>query len=164
LVGIGWSRRRGKASFTVYRRTAMRMILGALAVVAVGALGMSLYGADKEDAKKEDTRVFELRVYHAAPGKMKALHARFRDHTNKLFKKHGMTIIAFWTPTDSREAEKQLIYILAYPSRKAADKSWKDFRSDPDWLKAKEESEKDGRLVDKFGSTYMKPTDYSPIK
>src|SRR3954454_20535084 len=99
------------------------------------ALGGRLLWAEKE--KKVDNRVFELRIYHAAPGKMKALHARFRDHTCKLFKKHGMTIVGFWSPTDEKEAEQKLYYVLAYPSKAAADASWKAFREDPDWVPAK---------------------------
>ncbi|MFO0876566.1 MAG: NIPSNAP family protein [Gemmataceae bacterium] len=118
--------------------------------------------ADKE--KKMDTRVFEMRVYYAAPGKMKALHARFRDHTCKLFKKHGMTLVGFWSPTDPADAEVKMIYVLAYPSKEAADKSWKGFREDPDWIKARNESEKDGKLVEKIESVYMNPTDYSPLQ
>jgi hypothetical protein len=109
-------------------------------------------------------RVFELRIYHANPGKMKALHARFKETTNRLFKKHGMTIIGFWSPSDEKEAEKKLYYILAYPSKEAAEKSWKAFREDPDWIKAKDASEKDGVLVAKVESIYMNPTDYSPLK
>jgi hypothetical protein len=118
---------------------------------------------DKGD-KKVEPRVFELRTYYAKPGKMKALHARFRDHTNKLFDKHGMTIIGFWSPTDEKAAEEKLIYILAYPSREAAKKSWDDFRADAEWKKVVEESEKDGKLVDHVDSVYMNPTDYSPLK
>jgi hypothetical protein len=143
----------------------MRTILGALAVLAVGVLGLALYGANKgEEKKKMDDRVFELRTYYAAPGKMKALHARFRDHTCKLFKKHGMTLIGFWTPAAAKEADKKLIYMLAFPSRKEAEKSWKAFREDPEWKKVKDDSEKDGKLVDKLESVYMNPTDYSPMK
>jgi hypothetical protein len=119
---------------------------------------------DKQDPQKVNTRVFELRTYTANPGKMKALHARFRDHTNKLFVKHGMTIIGFWSPTDPAAAEEKLVYILAFPSKEAADKSWKAFREDPDWIKAKTESEKDGVLVKKVESVYLNPTDYSPLK
>ncbi len=136
---------------------------------AIAVLGLALVAlaartlwADKE--KKVDTRVFELRIYHAAEGKMKALHARLRDHTCALFKKHGMTIIGFWSPIDDTEAEKKLYYILSYPSKEAADKSWKAFREDPDWIKAKDESEKDGTLVTKVDSVYLNPTDYSPMK
>jgi hypothetical protein len=137
----------------------------ALAVLALTPMGLSMAHADEPKSdKKTDARVFELRTYFANPGKMEALHARFRDHTNKLFEKHGMTIIAFWSPIDAKEAERKLIYILAFPNKEAADKSWKAFREDPDWIKAKAESEKDGVLVEKVDSVYMKATDYSPIK
>ena len=105
-----------------------------------------------------------MRTYYAHPGKMNALHARFRDHTNKLFVKHGMTLIGYWSPIDSKQAEQKLIYILAYPSKEAADKSWDAFRKDPDWNAARKASEKDGPLVAKVESVYMNPTDYSPIK
>ncbi len=116
------------------------------------------------EEKKGDTRVFEMRTYYAMPGKMKDLHARFRDHTCKLFEKHGMTIIGFWSPTDGKVAEEKMVYILAYPSKEAADKAWKAFREDPEWKKAAQESEKNGKLVAKVESLYMNPTDYSPIK
>ncbi|MFM7152117.1 MAG: NIPSNAP family protein, partial [Gemmataceae bacterium] len=118
--------------------------------------------ADKE--KPMDTRIFEMRTYYAAPGKMSALHARFRDHTCKLFKKHGMTLIGFWSPVDAKEAEQKMVYILAYPNKEAADRSWKEFRDDPEWHKARTESEKEGRLVDRVESVYLNPTDYSPIR
>jgi hypothetical protein len=117
-----------------------------------------------EGDKKVDTRVFEMRIYYANPGKMEALHARFRNHTNKLFVKHGMTLIGYWSPTDPKQAEQKLIYILAYPNKAAADKSWADFRADAEWNTARKASEKDGPLVAKVESVYMNPTDYSPIK
>jgi hypothetical protein len=134
--------------------------------MAVAMLSSGVGAEDKKarDKEKKMDRVFELRIYHAAPGKMKALHARFRDHTNKLFEKHGMTIIGFWSPTDEKEAEKKLYYILAYPSKEAGQKSWKAFGDDPDWKKAKDESEKGGKLVDKIESVWLNPTDYSPLK
>ncbi|HWE94266.1 MAG TPA: NIPSNAP family protein [Tepidisphaeraceae bacterium] len=132
-----------------------------VATLFVSALGLSVHAADSAPGAE---RVFELREYHANPGKLDALNARFRDHTNKLFAKHGITIIAFWTPTDGEKARNTLIYILAFPSREAATKSWKDFQDDPDWKVAKAESEKDGALVSHVDSTFMKPTDYSPIK
>lgn len=118
--------------------------------------------AQKE--KKVDTRVFEMRTYYAAPGKMKALHARFRDHTCGLFKKHGMELVGFWSPTEEKDAEQKMVYILAYPSKEAADKSWKAFRADPDWVKARNASEVDGKLVEKIESVFLNPTDYSPLK
>jgi hypothetical protein len=140
----------------------MKYLLGVL-IVVLGGLGVAVYAEKGE--KKVDNRVFELRTYTAAPGKMDALNARFRQHTNKLFEKHGMTIIGFWMPMKQKEGEEKLIYILAFPSKEAADKSWQAFRDDPVWQKAREESEKDGKLLAKAPeSVYMNPTDYSPLK
>jgi hypothetical protein len=142
----------------------MRLFWGALLVILGMCGAVPPAGEGAEGGKKVDARVFELRTYYAAPGKMTALHARFRDHTCKLFKKHGMTIIGFWSPTDSEEAEKKLVYILAFPSREAAEKSWEAFLNDPDWKEVKAASEKDGTLVTKVESVFVKATDYSPIK
>lgn len=143
----------------------MKTIKAALAVAGAAALVWAVAaGRAEREGNKVDTRFFELRIYHTAPGKMEALQARFRDHTNKLFEKHGMTIIGFWTPAKPAEADKRLIYILAYPSQEAAEKSWKAFREDPDWLAAKAASEKNGTLVERVESTYLNPTDFSPIK
>jgi NIPSNAP len=137
----------------------------AVVVLGLGLVGLAVRAADDTKGdKKVDTRVFEMRTYYAAPGKMDALHARFRDHTCKIFQKHGMTIIGFWSPTDAKEAQQKMVYILAYPSKEAADKSWKAFQNDPDWKAAKAASEKDGKLVDKVDSVFLNPTDYSPIK
>jgi hypothetical protein len=113
---------------------------------------------------KAAERCFEMRTYTAAPGKLTALHARFRDHTNALFVKHGIALVGYWTPTDGETAANTLVYILAYPSREAAAASWKAFQADPEWVKAKADSEVDGKLVDKVVSVFLKPTDYSPIK
>jgi hypothetical protein len=118
----------------------------------------------EEPKTSTDNRVFEMRTYYANPGKMKALHARFRDHTCKLFEKHGITLIGFWSPIDKEKSEEVMVYILAYPSKEAADKSWKAFREDPDWIKAKADSEKDGVLVKKVDSVFLTATDYSKVK
>src|SRR5688572_3875272 len=74
---------------------------------------------------KVDQRIFEMRTYYANAGKMQALHARFRDHTCKLFKKHGMELVGFWSPIDPKHADEMMVYILAYPSKTAAETSWK---------------------------------------
>ena len=112
----------------------------------------------------QSNRVFELRTYTAAPGQLDALHKRFRDHTVKLFTKHGMTHVGYWTPADAPLSENTLTYVLAHQSREAAKKSWEGFRSDPEWIKARDASEKDGRLALKVESIFLNPTDYSPIK
>src|SRR5258705_3431430 len=93
-------------------------------LAAAGLAAFALAGRAEQGDKKVDTRVFELRTYYAAAGKMDDLHARFRNHTNKLFVKHGATLIGYWAPTDPKEAQQKLIYILAFPSRAAADQFW----------------------------------------
>lgn len=107
-----------------------------------------------------DSRVFELRLYHAAPGKLEALQARFRDHTVRLFEKHGMTNVGYWMPAEN--PDNLLVYLMAYPSRDAREAMWKAFFADPDWQAAKEASEKDGKLVEKVDASFLALTDYSP--
>src|SRR5262245_42352439 len=113
-------------------------------------------------AAEPDTRVYEMRVYYAAPGKLDALNARFRDHTVKLFEKHGLTNVGYFVPTGENKDNK-LVYFIAAPSKEARDKSFKTFGADPDWKKAAAESEKNGKLVTKVESTFLSPTDYSPM-
>src|SRR5438270_13693536 len=126
----------------------MKTILGALVALSLGFCGLALYPAKGDE--KVGTRIFELRTYHSAPGKIEALHARFRDHTCKLFEKHHMTITRFWSPTDEQEAQRKLVYLLGFPSQEAAAKSWKDFETDPEWKAVKEASEKNGGLVERI--------------
>lgn len=111
-------------------------------------------------AAPTDSRCFELRVYYAAPGKLDDLHARFRNHTVKLFEKHGITNLGYWVPLEN--PENKLVYLLEFPSRAAAKESWKNFLADPDWRAAQQSSEVNGRLVAKVESTYLAATDYSP--
>ena len=134
----------------------------AIVALSLAFVGLALYPAKGDE--KVDTRVFELRTYTAKPGKIDELHARFRDHTLKLFEKHHMTVIGFWKPTDAEQAKQKLVYLLGFLSQEAAVKSWKDFQADPEWKAVKETSEKDGALVEKIDSVYLNPTDYSPLK
>ena len=111
-------------------------------------------------AEAADTRCYEMRIYYAAPGKLDALNARFREHTCKLFEKHGMVNIGYWLPMTN--TENKLVYLLAYPDREAREKSWKAFSADPDWQSAYKASEKDGKLVAKAESIFLAATDFSP--
>lgn len=106
--------------------------------------------------------VYELRVYHAAEGKLDALLARFRDHTNKIFAKHHMRALAYWTATDDPAKNYTLVYILEHPSREAATANWKSFEDDEEWKSVKAKSEENGKLVDHVDSTYMALTTFSP--
>lgn len=133
----------------------MPMKLFLLLLLAAALMAVPGYAGDK------DTRVFEMRTYYAAPGKLDDLNARFRNHTVKLFEKHGMVNIGYWMPVDN--ADNKLIYILAYPSREAREKAWKAFGADPDWKSAQKASEVNGKLVEKVDSVFLSPTDYSPI-
>lgn len=108
--------------------------------------------------------VYELRMYHAMPGKLDALQKRFRDHTITVFDKHDMKSVGYWVPQDKPDSDNLLIYILEHPSREAATKNWAAFNADPEWLKYKAESEVNGKLVDHADSYFMNPTDYSKLK
>jgi NIPSNAP. len=111
-------------------------------------------------------RVFEIRTYVAPPGKIEALKTRFRDHTIRIFSQHNMESIGYFQPMDSPKKDDTLIYVLAHPSREEAAKNWAAFQTDPEWVKARTESEKDGRLTISGGvtSVFVEPTDFSPIK
>ncbi len=129
-----------------------------LTCVATAVLSSSL-----ASTAQSDPRLFELRVYHAAPGKLPALEQRFRDHTVKLFAKHGMENVGYWIPLDDKDgATNTLIFVLAYPSREAREKSWQAFAADPEWQAAYRASEVDGKLVGKAESKFLVATDYSP--
>lgn len=114
------------------------------------------------EATAGSTKVYELRIYHAAPGKLDELVARFRDHTDRLFAKHGMKSVAYWTALDEPAKSTTFFYILEHPSREAAAANWKSFQADPEWQAVKAKSEEKGKLVEKVDSTYLEMTDFSP--
>ena len=124
-------------------------------------LTFGLLAATASPASAADTRLFEMRVYFAAEGKLDALNARFRDHTLKLFTKHGMTNLGYFVPANN--AENKLVYFLAYADRSARDASWKAFGSDPDWKAAQKASEVNGKLITKVESAFLTATDYAVL-
>ena len=117
---------------------------------------------DKASAASSASPVYELRIYHTFEGKLDDLLRRFREHTCKLFEKHGIKNIAYWTPTDDPIKGKTLIYVIAHPSREAAAANWKAFGEDPEWQSVRDKSEANGKIVEKVDSTYMTMTDFSP--
>ncbi len=117
---------------------------------------------EKAGSGPSATPVYELRIYHAYEGKLDDLLRRFREHTMKLFEKHGMKNIAYWMPTDEPLKGRTLVYILAHPSRDAATANWQAFRDDPEWQSARDKSEANGKLVEKVDSTFLVMTDFSP--
>jgi hypothetical protein len=135
----------------------------AMAVAIAFVAGLWI-GSERAAQSMPKGRVFEIRTYTANEGKLEALQARFRDHTTQIFEKHGMQNIGYWIPEDAPASQNTLIYILAFPNREAAKKSWADFMEDPEWKKVQQESEVNGKLVAKIDSVFMDPTDYSPTK
>ena len=141
----------------VKRRTLLQ------ALPAATLLPTSLWATLQQDNAnpKGSTGVYELRVYHAPPGKLGELLARFRDHTIKLFDRHGIKSVAYWTPVDEPQKSNTLIYMLQHPSREQAAANWKSFQDDPEWKSVKEKSEVNGKLTEKIDSTFLALTDFS---
>ena len=125
--------------------------------------GVLLMGNAPAAGQEPDTRVYEMRTYYAPPGKLDDLHARFRDHTTKLFEKHGISNVAYWVPTDEPKSKNTLIYVISHNDRDASKASWQAFINDPVWKAAAAASEKDGKiLAERPTAIFMKLMDYSP--
>jgi hypothetical protein len=137
------------------------MLRSMVLVLTMAVIAVPFSVSADEPAKDGEAPVYELRIYTCNPGKLPDLHKRFRDHTMRLFEKHGIKNIAYWVPAETPDT---LIYIVEHKSRAAAEKSWKEFRDDPEWQKAYKESHKNGVLVKKVDHHYMTPTEYSPMK
>ena len=140
------------------------MSMKSVLLVSLGlVLGASLSWVRAADAPPP-ARVFEIRTYHTFPGRLDALHKRFREHTMKMFEKHGMTNVAYWTFEDSPAKESTLIYVISHASREQAKKNWAEFSADPQWQKIAADSQVDGKIVEKVESVFMDATDYSPLR
>jgi hypothetical protein len=142
-------------------RKSLSVLLG---IMLAATVGFWFGRATTASAAVSKDRVFEIRTYTAEPGKLEALHSRFRDHTLDIFKKHGMTSIGYFAPMDEPLSKNTLIYILSFPSRDAAKKSWAEFGADPEWQKVSKDSQVDGKMLTKVESVFAEATDYSPMK
>ena len=141
---------------------AIRTVLGVALVVAL-SFGAFWNGLSVAQDKSANARVYELRTYTTLPGRLPALNKRFSEHTMKLFEKHGMRNEMYWIPTDEARKDNTLIYVLSHESQAAADKSWKAFQADPDWIKVRDASEMDGKILARAPDrVFMLKTDYSP--
>ncbi len=141
------------------RRTLLQSLPAAALLPAVNWLTSP---QDKPGSATYAATVYELRIYHTYEGKLDDLLRRFREHTCKLFEKHGMKNVAYWTPTDDPLKGKTLVYIIAHPSREAAAANWKAFGDDPEWQSVRDKSEASGKIVEKIDSTFLAMTDFSP--
>lgn len=138
-----------------------RLLVAALSFAAVSSVVPTSLAAQQAPAPAPAGPVFEVRTYIASAGKLDELHARFREHTIRIFARHGMKSIAYWIPTDQRNT---LVYIIQHESRAAADRNWKAFQSDPEWVKIAAASNANGNLVARVDSYFATAADYSPIK
>jgi hypothetical protein len=140
-------------------------VLGAsTAIFAVGFTFGSLRQSASIAHAQAGGKVFELRTYTTNEGKLGDLNARFRNHTMRIFQKHGMKNVLYMVPQDAPDSQNTLIYVLEHPSRDAAKKAWAAFSADPEWQKVSTESQVNGRIVSKVVSVFGDPTDYSPMK
>ncbi len=138
-----------------------RRIVFTAFVFTAGAVAGRVIGPGPVASAQQKNRVFEIRTYTTNEGKLDALNARFRDHTMAIFKRHGMENIGYWVPQDTPNT---LVYVIAHQSREQAKKNWAEFGADPEWVKARTESEASGKIVAKVESVFADPTEYSPIK
>ncbi|MCY4296767.1 MAG: NIPSNAP family protein [Gammaproteobacteria bacterium] len=135
-------------------------IAGASLLSLVVGLGAGLFIT----TSAQDQKVYELRIYKSTEGNLDNLHARFRDHTLRLFEKHGIENIGYWTPTSEEERDDTLIYVIAHDSEEAAAASWPAFAQDPEWLEVAEASNANGPILAGIENWYMVATDYSPMQ
>jgi hypothetical protein len=133
----------------------------ALLSFAAGSL-ISVRLAQISQVRADSNRVFELRVYHTVPGKVPALESRFRDSTSKLLAKHDLNVVGYWVPEDAAW-DNTFIFMVAHSSREEAKKNWDAMRADPGFQEMLK-SEQTEKTVEKIESTYMRPTDFSPMK
>lgn len=126
------------------------------------AMAFAAGASSASEAQTSDETVYELRIYHLNEGKLPLILERFRTRETKIFERLGMHPVAYWTPTDEPLAGRTLVYMLRHNSRAAADAAWAKFRTDPEWVKLKAESEKNGAFVNKHDITFLKLTDFSP--
>jgi hypothetical protein len=144
----------------------MKKIVSVAAIGAAFVLGFLARGVVPGEpvAQAQGARVFELRTYTAPEGKLGELNARFRNHTMRIFQKHGMTNVGYFTPQDAPLSQNTLVYVISHSSRDAAKQSWAAFGKDPEWQKVANESQVNGKIVAKVESVFLDATDYSPMK
>jgi hypothetical protein len=147
----------------------MKSFKNLLCMAGLIGLGVVLgWSAKPVSAEAEGPKlVYELRTYTTEPGRLPALHARFKDHTMKLFARHGMKNVIYLTPIDAdgKSVDNKLVYLLAHKSQQAAKQSFEAFGQDPEWKAAREASEADGKILSmRPESQFYVPTDYSPMK
>lgn len=103
--------------------------------------------------------IYELRIYHMFPGMMEAIHNRFSNATLKIFEKHGMKVVDFWEDIQGKD---KIYYVMEFKDMETRDKSFEDFRNDPEWIEVRRVSELNGPIVKEVESHFMQRVPYSP--
>jgi hypothetical protein len=129
----------------------MKVLLRLLSF-AVAAAGLSAVGISAP--------VYELRTYTAAPGRGADVVARFREHTTRIFERHGMVNVGYWVAADAKDGGgDRLVYLLSHQSRDAAKASWKAFSADPEWKDVAKRTTASGQIVSKVESVFLESAD-----
>jgi len=129
---------------------------------AAAMLPMMMSDASKAEGQVTEETVYELRIYHLNEGKLPLILDRFKTKERPIFARCGMHEVAFWVPIEGDIPANTLVYLMRHKSLEAAKASWKMFSADPEWIKVKAETEKDGAFVAKHDITFLKLTDFSP--
>ena len=132
--------------------------------ISLFSLAIGVGGGIFFSSSAQNEKVFELRTYKATPGNLDKLHARFRNHTTRIFGNHGMKVVGYWSPTSEEERGDTLVYMLEHASQEAADASWRAFIQDPEWAEVAAASNADGEILGGIERKYMRATDYSPMR
>lgn len=107
--------------------------------------------------------IYELRIYHCMPGRLPDLNKRFETITLKLWEKHGIRPVGFWTVLVG-ESNHDLYYLLEWKDLAERERLWNTFMTDPEWLKARAETEKNGPLLTHISNSFLTPTSYSKLR
>jgi hypothetical protein len=107
--------------------------------------------------------IYELRVYHCLPGRLPALLKRFETMTLGIWEKHGIRQAGFWTVLIG-ESNQDLYYLIQWESLAEREKKWNAFMSDPQWIAARNETEKDGPILASVSNSFLQPTSFSSVK
>ncbi len=135
-------------------------ITGISLLSLIAGLGTGIFLTTSAQSEK----VFELRIYKATPGNLDNLHARFRNHTTRIFRKHGMEVVGYWSPTSEEERGNTLVYMLEHADQETAAASWQAFIEDPEWAEVAAASNANGQILGGIEAKYMVATDYSPMQ
>lgn len=133
--------------------------IGLVALLVGGLVGARLVSPRKANA--DNNRVFELRIYHAVPGKLALMESRFRDTTSKILARHHLHVIGYWVAEDARD--NSFVFLFAHESREQAKRNWEAFQRDPEFQEVVK-SEQAEKTLEKADVVWLRPTDFSPLK